>query len=485
MSRKFLISLLVILTGSLGLLAQPQLPPDTLWTKTYGTSLCEGGYKVQETTDGGFIIGGYSQLGNNAPADVYAVKTDQNGNLIWSLTYGGPTEEICYDVEQTADGGYVLVGYYATPPPRWEKLLIIRVDANGDTLWSRRYGGGGSLLHEFNGKSVIVTSNGDYLIAGRFTIIPSPSTHHIFLMKVSASGDSLWCQNYDGDDGNDFKETSDGNYVIVGRKSNIGIPYSQIVLLKVDPDGNLLWSYTYGTDHSDYGEGIDLTPDGGYIITGYTTYGTDVLLIKTDQDGNLIWIKNLGAEDCSERGYDVISVSDGYIISGESNTNGPYDVYVVKADLGGNLLWEGYYGGGWGDYGYSLCQTVDGGYIIGGATASFGAGSYDFYLIKLAAEGTGEVNNLNVSPPSQYSLTVYPNPFNVSATITFSLPVSGQVKLTIYDITGQQVVNLIDDRQSAGPHSVQFDATNLSSGLYFAFLAAGEFKTTQKLLLVK
>ncbi len=150
-----------------------------------------------------------------------------------------------------------------------------------------------------------------------------------------------------------------------------------------------------------------------------------------------------------------------------------------------DTLWTRTYGGSSIDEAYSVQQTADGGYIVAGWTTSFGAGDADFYLVKTGPEQSGA--ELSTIPmPSQYILyPAFPNPFNPSTQITFTLPKAGEVSLKVFNLLGQEVISLVRGTQSAGTHAVTFDGSALASGIYFYRLQAGDFVQTQKMVLMK
>src|SRR5437867_391901 len=209
------------------------------------------------------------------------------------------------------------------------------------------------------------------------SISPSPA-QTVFQRTYGGSGD---------DYGNAVQQTSDGGYIIAGSTSSFGVG-GDVYLIKTNALGDTLWTRTYGSPFDDYGYSVQQTSDGGYIITGSTgSCGpgcSDVKLIKTNSLGDTLWTRTYGGS-FADRGYSVQHASDGgYIIVRSTPTCGSsdVDVYLIKTNALGDTLWTRTYGGSGNDYGNSVQQTSDGGYIVGGYTLSFGAGSSDVYLIK-------------------------------------------------------------------------------------------------------
>jgi hypothetical protein len=255
---------------------------DTLWTKTFGTTKYEAGRCIQRTSDGGFIfLGDFSWSWPNGTSQqgIWLLKTDSNGDTLWTSIIYRDFHTESSSIQETSDGGYIVVGYSLAISEF--DLWVIKTDSNGDTLWTKTYDKGKAY-------SVLQTADDGYVIVG--AKIPYSYVGYIWLLKTDCNGDTLWTKTY-GDPfiniGYSVKKTTDGGYVIAGGTSDSYMPFSYFKIIRTDSIGSALWTKTYS--NGTYGYDIQLTTDGGYIAVGYVyidlwATNSDILLIKTEPD---------------------------------------------------------------------------------------------------------------------------------------------------------------------------------------------------------
>ncbi|MBE9481234.1 MAG: T9SS type A sorting domain-containing protein [Bacteroidetes bacterium] len=481
--KKFILLFGLLMISTI-LSAQPA--PDTTWTRMYGGSFFDWAEQVEQTTDGGYIvIADYSFGGMNY--DAWLIKTDSNGDILWSKTFGGLSEDRGQSVQQTTDGGYIIAGTTSSFGSGAYDIWLIKTDELGNELWSKTFGGTSWDWGYF----VQQTDDGGYIVIG----CKDPGAYYIwdvFLIKTDSEGNTTWTKTYGGDNydvGHCVRQTSDGGYIITGYTYSYGAGSSDVWLIKTDANGNESWSQTFGGSNPEHGYSVIQTPDDGYTIVGYTrSFGAgdyDVWLINTDNNGNEVWNKTYGGID-DDRAFSVQQTVDGeYIIAGftESFGAGNYDIWLIKTLSNGDTLWTKTIGGEDLDRGRYVQQTTDKGYIVVGDTYIYEQGEYNVYIVKVNPEtGVGFEENIE---PRLYGLNNYPNPFSHSIVIGYQLPVPGKVILMVYNMQGQEVRTLADEKQPAGKHSVVWDGTTdtgepVGSGIYFYQLKAGDVYSETK-----
>ena len=259
----------------------PAQTPDTLWTKLFGGSDNETGYDVQLTSDGGYIIVGETTSYGAGYYDVWIIKTDLSGDTLWTRTYGGAHDDHGYSIQQTMDGGYIIIGTTSSFGAGGPDIWLLKIDEFGDTLWTKTFGGNNSEW----GHGVQQTSNDGFIIVG--DTMTALGYADVWLIKTDLAGNPLWTKNYGGSSnevGYSVQQTTDGGYILTGFTSSYGAGNSDVWIIKTDASGDTLWTKTLGRSSIDRSRSIKQISNGEYIITGntdsFSTLGVDLWLIK-------------------------------------------------------------------------------------------------------------------------------------------------------------------------------------------------------------
>ena len=206
------------------------------WERTYGGSSGDTGYCVRQTSDGGYIIVGYTQSFGVGEKDVYLIKIDSLGNTTWTRTYGGIYDDYCFSVAQTFDGGYIIAGWtksFGIGIPDFANVYLLRLHSEGDTIWTRTYGGS---LHDF-ANSVAQTSDSGFVVAGG-TI--SFGWQSLYVIRLNSDGDTIWTRSYaEESKGNSIACLFDDEFIVTGFL--YGSRYD-VFIRRFNLDGDTLWT---------------------------------------------------------------------------------------------------------------------------------------------------------------------------------------------------------------------------------------------------
>ncbi|MFX0092218.1 MAG: hypothetical protein ACFFBD_10690 [Candidatus Hodarchaeota archaeon] len=367
---------------------QPLVPVsgETSWSQTYGGADDDRAYVVIQTTDNGFMLAGIIEKWNTNSfgegyligADIWLVKTDAKGMIQWTQTYSNAQN---FDLIQTADGGFALTGT--------KNFWLMKTDATGRAEWNQTYG----YIRQEKVRALVQTTDGGFALAGETW--SKDKTCRLWLVKTDSLGLLQWDQIYEGLEEFlvfDLIQTRDECFVLTGTTPLFG--RAEIFLIKIDAKGEVQWNQTYGGANTDAAYSVLQTLDGGFALAGYTrSFGAgsiDMWLVRTDTNGTIQWNQTYGGSERDTASMVIQTTDGGFALAGYTNSYGAgdYDSWLVKTDAKGVVQWNQTYGGTGEDYAYSLIRATDGGFALAGATSSYGAGYFDFWLLKIDDTGS-------------------------------------------------------------------------------------------------
>ncbi|MBI5541071.1 MAG: T9SS type A sorting domain-containing protein [Bacteroidia bacterium] len=444
---------LVILLGSF--LFTFSVMSQMYFDKTYGDENYDYGFSVIQTLDSGYIVTG-RKVNISGYSDVYLIKTNNIGDTIWTRKIGGTGDEYGLSITKASDSGYIAVGFTGSFGAGGNDVYLIKFNDNGDTLWTRTFGG-----PEGNaGFFISQTNDNGYIITG--------STHtngavdlDVYLIKIDVNGDTLWTKSYGGqshDYGNSVIQTNDNGYIITGVTESFGSGLTDVYIIRTDENGDTLWTKTFGGTGDDSGKSVSKTSDGGFVIAGdIQTSVTDwsAFLNKIDINGNIIWTKIYSLLDFYFNFNSVVQTNDGgFIVAGTKSHmfTGADNVYLIKTNSYGDTLWSNNYVKTYHSWGNCVAQTFDGGFVISGTA------NYDVYLIKTDANG-GFVKIDEKLLDTNNFIKIYPN------------PTSGIINLQISQDFGTikkiEIFNNLEKIREISQNFSNVDISSFKGGLYF------------------
>ena len=300
-----------------------------LWQKTYGTNLLEQAYSVKETNDGGLIISAFVYA---ATANLFLIRTNQDGDTSWTKNIGLSGNDFGTYIQLTDDGGFLVIGYTDSNISNGDRdVWLLRLESTGTVLWQRTYGG----TDAEEGYKLLKLSDGNLLISG-YSQSFSSGDRDGWIVKVDSSGNFIWSKSYGSGSYDEFTaaaEDENGNLYYTGTTESSGD--RDLWIVKTDSGGNHLFTKTYGGSQWEWGYDIERTNDGNFILTGYSQSNSSGLkqlwILKIDQQGDTLWTKLISSVNGSE-GYSIIQTQDnGFAVTGvaASSGTGP-DVWVIR-----------------------------------------------------------------------------------------------------------------------------------------------------------
>lgn len=409
---KYIILVFLVLTSCFSALAAE---PEEVWNLTFGGQYGDGAWCLQETEDGGNIL-----VGNTASrgegSDLLLIRTDAMGKCIWSRIWGGSGEDVGYFVQETRDGEFIVTGSTKSFTMGEELLWLVKTDRNGSLNWDRTFGGFVSSSGD-GGWSVDETDDGGFITTG-YTQSQGNGRKDLWLLKTNGQGSRIWDKTFGGredDVGMSVLQSRDGGYIVAGRTASFGKGGDDIWLLKTDSQGDELWNETFGGKQDDAGfQVVELGE--GYALVGRTESGSDkkkIILIKVDPNGQKLWERTYRGSSASSL---QSTTEDGYIIAGRiDNKETGRDALIIKTDSTGSEEWSMTLGGSADDIGTFVIQNKDGTYTMAGITSSYGQGSEDAWLVKIR-EGL-----LSKENRTQLQKLVFPNSASLNSASSNSI----------------------------------------------------------------
>jgi len=483
------------------------------WQHSFGGSNVDVARAVQQTPDAGYVFAGWTRSSdseissNNGSADVWVLKTDLSGNVQWSVTYGGSSEDEAYDIQLTSDGGYIIAGYSYSSDGNitsgnhgYQDVLVMKLSSKGSLVWEKTFGGSDADI----AYSIQQTGDGGYIVgattySNNGDVSRNQGNSDMWLLKLDDKGNKSWEKTFGGsaaDAGYAVQATDDGGYVLAGATKSLNGDVtgfhnsafgSDYWVVKTDASGNLSWEKALGGMLDDEAHAIRQSSDESYVITGYA-YSTDgdisgnhgvqdMWVVNLDQTGTTIqWQNSLGGSQ-PDFGYSIKQNGDGtYIVGGTTqssdgnvtNYHGGSDYWIAKLDISGKLLAEYAFGGSGDDIAHSAIQTADGGFMIAGETNSTDGdvttsfNSTDAWLVKITS-------NLSVTPLSNTAKSIKVYPTVTNNLLNISLPAG-------YENASVRLVNMLGESISIpATHGLarQVSIQHMAAGMYMLQIIKG------------
>lgn len=464
-------------------LAKVNLQGDTLWTKYYGGGGTKGFSKLHEENNGNITMIGSSYVFGSGSLDNYIVKINPLGDTLWTKAIGNSLYNATTSSIRLNDGSFVILSFTDSSGIGSNDSGLIKIDSTGNMLWNKYYEGGVG----FNTgamSDLMLMSDGGFIMCGS-TFTYGAGDYDTYLIRTDSLGNFLWAKTFGGnlgEGGNSLIKCSDGIIIASGTKS-FGQGGADIMLLKLDFNGNIIWAKTYGTNIDEYASRIKQTSDNGFVIVGggphVTTSGNrESFLMKIDSLGNFLWAKKYGASSCHEDISSInITIDGGFVLSGNtcsySGASFNYRTYIVKTDSNGNS--------GCNEQNISLItQDITSLLIVGSHTPNVYT---DSTLVAnptqtiVRNDGDNLISNtlcysvvgVEEIEANANNIKIYPTPSSNQLNIEYEHYNSETIQLEVQNLLGQTVYSETL-KTNIGKQTKMLDISSLNNGVYFILL---------------
>jgi hypothetical protein len=456
-----------------------------LWSNTYNTGEYDNAEFSIQTSDQKYVCAGRSNInGGSFPTSAIIYKTDSAGNLLFSKRYGGTGNDGFVHIIETSDNGFAAVGNTQSLSAGGSDILLVRTDLNGDTIFTRSYG----TAENESGSYVIQLPDNGFLIAGRQATVNGTRGDGI-LLRTDSAGNQLWSKMY-GDtlfeELTSVQHTSDGGFIVSGSTTGNGSGGFDILLMKTDSGGAVTWSQAYGGAASDAAYDVHITSDNGFLVSGFTEslgYGhrlsqgadeSNIFLLKTNDTGAVQWMEVYGDGLQDEAFRSAIASDGGYLVGGFTTnylTSDSSQIIIIKTDsMGISGCHE------------SQVMPADSIFTIASRDTLFqqqsGIPIANFSLqltpVVPANDDACLFSQVNSVDKENY-FEIYPNPFNDILHIRTG---SGKSTVRILDTLGKECMRISD-----AVETVNVNTANLSSGIYFITISNEKIRESKIIVL--
>ena len=374
---------------------------------TYGGDTIDGSSSIEQTKDGGYVVAGYTSSFGKGENDIWVIKFDKQGTVLWEKSYGGIKNDYPATIRQSSDNGYILLATTYSFGTGESDLWLLKLDSNGDISWQKTYG----YTNSDFAVAAEETTDGGYILLGS-TYSYGAGEADFWILKINASGDISWQKTYGGN-GVDWpfsiQQTHDGGYIVGGETYSFADAKNDAWIVRLNDNGDISWQKSFGGSNFDWAFSLQQTADNGFIIVGNTdSFGAgenDVWLIKLDATGVISWEKAYGGSTFDWPSSVLQGSGGGYVISGGTYSfgNGQDDVWLLQLDKNGVILSEKTHGESGSDYATSFLQMLNGSYTVAGTTSLLNTQNTNLWI--LAVDDFGTIPNCALSSVSTSSIT--------------------------------------------------------------------------------
>ena len=448
----FLISIL-----SINVNAQP-----VMWMRYYNpTGSIDKGIDVIENYDSSYV------LLSNTSNGICLIKTNKYGQIIWQKFLGDTLDKSSNSIQLTSDSGYVIAGGSGS---KYNAMQLIKSDKKGNIIWIKRYTRMGVVARAF---AVKVTDDKGFILCG--DVYNEQEGFKAYIVKTDSLGNMQWDNIYNSEGAYDIIQSADKNYFSA----------DSYLFRNIDSSGKEIWTRPTGGAIK-----IVQSKDGYLYLAGGQG---QFVLAKFDTSGNNIFqnkyfSKAYGSCMCLTKDSNIL------LAGGILTDTGNLDIAYTKINQSGDAIFSKFINlhGMTSEIILNVKSTFDNGLIMIGITDYPSGGDFDDNILAIKTDSLGNTSSLvfingqsqNVSN-SFYLSQNYPNPFNPKTTIKYTIPKTGLVTLKIYDVLGKEIMTLVNETIAAGNYEVEFNGSNLSSGVYFYRIESGEFISIKKMILIR